>query len=239
MSGLTRQEMKRDEVREWMVVAIDWIADNVKVLFAVIGGLIGLGVVVALVFQFLGNRAERAQDELAEAIRIYTAPVDPAAPAPDDPRNPVFASGADRAARAETILERVHESFGSTAAGRIAGAYLGDIAAERGDLGAAREHWRRYLQEDSDSALAATVRLDLIALERQLGDGEQLAADLRAAIDDGSWSVPNDILLWELGVTLEHAGRDEEARDAFQRLVDEHPTSAYAEPARERIGDAA
>ncbi|HVS65635.1 MAG TPA: tetratricopeptide repeat protein [Thermoanaerobaculia bacterium] len=239
MSGLTRQEMKRDEVREWIVVAIDWIADHVKVLFAVLGGLIALGVVLALVFQFLGNRAQRAQEELAEAIRFYTAPIDAATPDPDDAKNPVFASEADRGARAEPIFERVHERFGSTAAGRIAGAYLGEIAASRGDFEAARQHWQRYLEKDSQSALAATVRLDLISLERQTGAGEQLAADLRDAIESGSWSVPSDVLLWELGLTLEQQGQPDEARDAFQRLVDEHPTSAYATRARERIGDAA
>jgi tetratricopeptide (TPR) repeat protein len=239
MSGLTRQEMKRDEVREWIVVAIDWLADNVKVLFAVIGGLIGLGVIVALVVQFLGNRAERAQQELAEAIRIYTAPVDPAIPDPDNEKSPVFASEDERAARAEPLFTRIHDKFGSTAAGRIAGAYLGDIAADRGDLEAARGHWQRYLGKDSESALAAAIRLDLIALERETGAGEKLAADLRNAIENGSWAVPSDVLLWELGVTLELQGQPEEARDTFQRILDEHPTSAYATRARERIGDAA
>ncbi|HVS15805.1 MAG TPA: tetratricopeptide repeat protein [Thermoanaerobaculia bacterium] len=239
MSGLTRQEMKRDEVREWIVVAIDWVADHVKVLFAVVGGLIGLGVILALVFQFLGNRAARAQEELADGIRIYSAPVDPATPAPDDPRNPVFASEEERAATAAEIFERVHQRYGSTAAGRIAGAYLGDIAAHRGDLEEARERWQRFLSKDSDSALAAVVRLDLISLERQEGRGEQLAADLRAAIESGSWGVPADLLLWELGVTLEQQGQGDEARDAFQRLLDEHPTSAYASQARDRVGAAA
>jgi tetratricopeptide (TPR) repeat protein len=239
MSGLTRQEMKRDEVREWMVVAIDWVADHVKVLFAVVGALIGLGVLLALVFQFLSNRAARAQEELAEGIRIYSAPVDPVAPAPDDPRNPVFSSEEERAAKAAEIFERVHQSYGSTAAGRIAGAYLGDIAAHRGDLDDARERWLRFLNKDSDSALAAVVRLDLISLDRQAGRSEQLVTDMRAAIESGSWGVPADVLLWELGVTLDQLGRSEEASDAFQRLLDEHPTSAFASRARERVGAAA
>jgi tetratricopeptide (TPR) repeat protein len=239
MSGLTRQEIKRDEVREWMVVAIDWVADHVKVLLAAVGGLIGRGVILALVFQFLGSRSARAQDELAEAIRVYSAQIDPVAPAPDDARNPIFASEEERAAKAAEIFERVHQKYGSTAAGRIAGAYLGDIAAHRGDLDQARERWQGYLRKDSDSALASVVRLDLISLERQAGKGEQLVADLRAAIESGSWGVPVDALLWELGVTLEQEGNGDAARDTFQRLLDEHPTSAFATRARERVGDAA
>ena len=37
-------------------------------------------------------------------------------------------------------------------------------------------------------------------------------------------------------ITLEAAGKSEDAKEAFQRLVDEHPASAFASEARARLG---
>jgi TolA-binding protein len=49
-------------------------------------------------------------------------------------------------------------------------------------------------------------------------------------------SLPPDLLWYQLALTLEDLDRLAEAKEAFQRIVDEYPQSAYAAAARERTG---
>lgn len=51
MSGLICQEMKCDEVCEWMEVVIDWIVENVRLLIGIVVVIVvGLLFVVLLFF---------------------------------------------------------------------------------------------------------------------------------------------------------------------------------------------
>jgi tetratricopeptide (TPR) repeat protein len=239
MSGLTRQEMKRDEVQEGLVTAVDWIAIHGRQILIGAGALIGVGVLVVLVMLFLSNRAQRANEALGEALTTHSAVIDPIAPDPGNAKAPVFASMQERDVAAEPLLEKVNERYASTASGSIAGVYLGEIAARRGDVERARELWQRFLDRDPDSALAASVRLNLISLDREQGRNAESIEAMRRALDQGSWSLPADVLLWELGRSLEQEGELDEARLMFQRLIDEHPNSPYAGEARTRVGTVA
>lgn len=238
MSRLTRRDMKRDEVQEGMFTAVDWLAEHARTILIAAGALLGVGVLVVLALRILDGREERAQAKLANALQIYAAPINETAADPDHPRSPSFPSEEARRARALETFAAIHERYGSTAAGRVAGIYVAELAAHEGDYERARELWEQFLRRESDHALGASVRLNLIALERLQGDGEQLVERLREQID-GSSEVPADLLLWELGVTLEEQGRLEEAEEAFQRLVDEYPASAYAGDAQARLASAA
>ena len=51
--------------------------------------------------------------------------------------------------------------------------------------------------------------------------------------------LPEDLLLAELARSLSAVGRHEEARDLYQRIVDEFPGSPHADAARRAIGPSA
>jgi tetratricopeptide (TPR) repeat protein len=235
MSHLTRKDLKRDEVREGMFTAVEWLGAHGRNILIGAGVALALVVVAVLVSSVVRNRGERAQEQLAEALRVYTAPVNSAGADPDHETNPSFASEEDRRARARELFVAAHERYGSTTPGRIAGVYLGEIAAREGDLVRARQLWEGFLTKEDRNAMAATVRLNLLSLDRQENGMAAAEEALRQALEDGS-PVPTDVLLYELGVTLEAAGKTEDARETFQRLVDEHPTSALASEARGRLG---
>lgn len=212
---LTRQDIKRDEVMEGLSRAAQFVRDHGRKL------IVGLAVVLAALggaaaWQALAaGREAKANDMLGAALE---------AAAGDEEG---LGGAADRFAE-------VVEAYGATRAGAIAHAYLGTLAAQDQDFERARAHWSQLLERHPDDAVAAGVERNLISLDRAEGRDEELAQRLRDALGTGRSALGADSILWELGATLEDLGQIEGAREAYARLIEEHPTSYHAGQARER-----
>ncbi|REK04325.1 MAG: hypothetical protein DWQ36_17990 [Acidobacteria bacterium] len=234
MSGLTRQDMKRDEVQEQLLVGVEWFRENWKKLVAAL-----VAVLLAITAFFVARivmegRSESAQAALGAALRLVTAPVVEDGATPDDPRAPSFADAASRDAKAVAALEAVVDDYGSSDAADVARMVIAQIAARGGDTAKAREIWEAAARQGRGTARGAAARANLISLDRQERPAE-LAEELQAMVDEGESELPTDVLLFELAQTLEAAGRPDEAQEVYQRLVDEFQTSAFAAQARQRI----
>ena len=270
MSRLTREEIRRDEVREAVFSASAWFAEHVRQILIGIAAVIAVVLGVVLFLNYQDRREADASFQLSEALKVYRAELDePETDAIDDlfgtppdsapgeeqdesaeaePEEPVaqgdgdddvlsFASEAERRVAARAALEAVRESYGSTASGRLASVYLGQIAADEGDAATARELWTGYLETNGgDHALAVSLQLNLYSLDRAEGRGEELAAELRGAVATETSNLPKDVLLFELASTLEQLGDEEGARETFRRILDEYPDSGYAIRARQQLG---
>ena len=235
MSGLTRQEIKRDEIQERLLLGVEWLQDNYQKVLAVI---VGIAVVIAGVMLFAGMRSRQeasAQEALAEALRIHQAPINAEGADPENEKSPSFPDEGSRRDRAKGLFEQVASDHPSSDAGRIASVYLGEIAAEEGDLATARELWSDYLDRGPRNALSAIVKLNLISLDRAEGKHAELVEELSRAVDDDSEVLPRDALLFELGLSLEDNGEPDAAKERFQELVDQFPQSPYAREARSRL----
>ena len=219
---LSRKEIKRDEFMESIGGALEWIQDNVRTLVGIGLGLL-LALIIVIVYMGLADRrAARADEALAG---------DPA-----DTGEPTFADASTRALRAKELFTQLVADFGRSDAAQIARVYLGQIAADAGDLESARQHWQEAVSRGGDHALAAEVQVNLMSLDRAQGRGDELVTRLRAMLSGTDASLPPDLLWYQLGVTLEELDRQSEANEAFQRLLDEYPQSAYAPAARQRAG---
>ena len=138
--------------------------------------------------------------------------------------------------RARQMFEEVQAEHSGTAAAAIADVYLGEIAADQGALTDAREHWESFLEGRGDDMLAATVRVNLMTLDRAEGRSEELAGRLREELAGAGSTLPADVLLYQLALTQEDLGDDEGARATWTRLAEEQPTSPYAAEAARRSG---
>lgn len=232
---LTRKEIKRDGFAESVGGFFGFVSANIKAI------LLGVVALVVLALAFAGyravaeSRAANGNRALAEALSVYQAPVDPVAPKPDDPAAPSFADEASRLAAAKARFTEVIDEFSGTDAGDVAVAYLGSIAAAEGDLEGARERWQRFLDRQRGHLLALEIRLNLMAVDIALGRGEELVDELRAELSAASSDLPEEVLLNQLGRTLESLGRDGEALDIYKRLVQDYPLSPYTGRASERL----
>ena len=231
-SRLSRRELKTDEVRQVMVRLIELLTKKWRQV-AVGAGIVVAGVLITWgVVKVRSLRFEKAQIELVEAREVYSAPVDILAVSGNDAS---FVSETERSAAARERFETVVANYGRSPAAAVARAYLAEIRARQGSVSEARSLWQALVDGGGDDALTLSAEINLIHLDRQEGRLDELVTSLQAQLEDPNSFLPAEIVLFELGVTLEGLGRPEEAQEAFQRVVDEYPSSAYSIEARQRL----
>lgn len=235
---LSRKEIKRDGFMESVGGAFEWIQDHSRVLLGSVVGVIAAVIVVALLFAQSQRRERQADEALAGALRVYQAAIDPVAANPDDPTTPTFPDSQSRAQAASGLLQTVRDEFGRSDAAGVATAYLGQIAVENGDAEQARALWEDFIGKSGDHMLAAEVQVNLMSLDRAEGKGDELVTRLRAMLSGPDEGLPHDLLWYQLALTLDSLGREGEATEAYSRIVEEFPQSAYAATARQRSGGA-
>lgn len=234
---LTRKDIKRDELANAMEKGVEYAESHARTLFIAIGAIVAVGVIVALWFMYRGSRTEKANVALAQAIKVYQAPIDPTAAKPDDPDSPTFADEAARMAKAKTLFQAVDDDYGSTSAGSVGSVYLGQIAVSENQPDKARELWKEFVDRHGDHLLAGEVRVNLFRLDRASGKGEEVAKDLTAMLDQSEPPLPQDVILGELAETQAQLGKTQDAVQSYQRIVDEFPQSPYAQDARQKIAE--
>ncbi len=182
MSGLTRDEMRRDEVREAVFSVSNWVVEHVRqILVGVALAIVGVvGVVL-----YLGHRdgvEKQASFQLGEALKVYRAPInEPETDAIDD----LFGTPPDSAP-------------GDTAPGTEE-----SIASVESDPGTGDE-----LSFDSEAARRAAARAELEAVRDEYGS-TAAAALAGAWLGQIAAAEGDTALARELWTGyLEDAGRD-------------------------------
>lgn len=229
---LTRKEIKEDirndEVRHFLGDLLMRIEERPTFYLGLLGIVLALIAGASGIYAMMGSKDAESNAELGKAIKIYGAPIAPEAAKPDDASAPSFPNEAARKAKAKEALEQV----GGGDAREIAGLYEANIALSEGDKAKARKIWEDFLGDHKGDALAMTVRLNLIQLDRDEGKGQQVLEQLQKELDGTDKSLPADVLLYELARTREVLGQTAEAKVLYQRILDEYPTSAYTGDAR-------
>jgi len=232
---LTRQDLKRNELSEALGKSVHFAEEHLKSIIGIAIAAVAIAFLTWGVWSWRVRRADTASEMLGQALRIANAPIVETDARPDDSDRPSFASQEERDRRAQELFTSLADDYGSTGAGQGARVWLGEQALNRGDAEAARKLWTEALASRSEGAFSAAARIDLAELDRAEGRGEELAAELSRELESGRGPLPTDVLLAELARTYESLSRDDEARSTWQRLVDEHPDSAYAATAREQL----
>ena len=233
---LTRQDMKRNELSTALGKGYDYAESHGRTILMAAGAVLALALLAGLFYMYRNSQAEKANTALAKAIEVYQAPIDPAAPKPDDPVSPTFADEAARQTRAKALFQELYEKHGSTVAGDVASVYLAQIAMAENQPERARELWNAFLGEHEEHLLAGQTRVNLLRLDRSQGKGEEVVQTLTAMLDEAEPPLPMDVILSELASTQEQLGKTQEAVQSYQRILDEFPQSPYAQEARQKIG---
>lgn len=233
-SRLTVKEMKRDRVREFLDRWILAVQVHWRRLLIGAGALALAALAVGALLWQRSARDIRAQMALIDILAVYDAPIDPISPTPSDLEAPSFATESDRAQEVRRRFEGLIKDYDGSAAAKVGRAYVASLGATDGGLAEAREIWQG-LADGSEDALAATAEMNLIRLDRQEGLLEELAGSLESRIENQESSLPSDVLLFELALTLEELGREDDAQDTLQRLVDEYPRSPYSPQAQGKL----
>ncbi len=235
---LSRKDIKRDiredEVGTFLQTTLERAYEQRSLLAKIGAALVALVVVLMVGSAFNTSRKKAATQDLVDAVKVFTAPIEGEEGA-DEADGPTFATVEARRTAAKEKLDAV----GGGVAADVAGLYLADLAVEEGDTATARTLWQGFVNKHGDHLLAQGARLNLISLDRDEGRGEEVVASLQSELEKTSKALSEDVLLFELGKTLEALDRDEEAKTYFQRILDEHASSPYVADARQRTGEGA
>lgn len=234
---LTRKEIKRDEFATAVEHGIEYAGSHVKTILYAVAGVLVIAALWGVFHFYSSNRAAKANEALAKAIKVFEAPVVGAATAkPADAEEPSFADEAARRAAARPLLEEVRKGYGSTDAADIAGLFLANLAASEGKLDEAKKLWTDFVDEHDDHILAGQAHLNLINLDRNQGKLDEVAAALNKLIEKGSEApLPLDALLSELAGVYEEQHKTQEAIQQYQRILDDFPRSPYRNEAQQKI----
>ncbi|MEM7049926.1 MAG: tetratricopeptide repeat protein [Acidobacteriota bacterium] len=238
---LTRKEIKKDEFAEALGRTVEYAEGHVKLLVGALAGVIALVLLIVALVQWNASKVRKAGDALEQAMKTYDAPIVAEGETGDDADEPSFSDEEARRNAAEVSFQEVVERYGATGPGGVAAVYLGRISADRGDLAGARQHWEGFLTDHEGQLLAGQVRRNLLALDRAEGKQAEVASELEAMMElnPEARPLPGDVILFELGTTYEELDRGDDAKSAFQRLVEEYPESAFAAVARQKSGPTA
>jgi len=236
MKAKERHELKQNEFAETAMQAVHWVTANRD-------KAIGVGVLVVVIAAGVGgyawwrsNTNNQAGALLGAAAAIAQAPIAPAPTVPGATQQAgTYPNEAARLDAALAAYEEVVVQYPGTAAALTA-RYA--IAVQLLEGGRASEAEQKFL--DVEGAAGASLYGSLA----RLGRGQALVAQAKydEAIAlftelsaDRSSQLPLDGILIQLARASAKAGRVDDARAAFRRIVDEFPASTYAAEARQEL----
>jgi TolA-binding protein len=239
MDSVTREDLKRNELGEALGKGIHYAEDHKRMILYGVGAVVGVALVAAGIFYWMGSRKNGANELLGKALRVDGAEVVATGANPGNEAQPTFASDSARRARSKELFGELDAKYGSTATGRVAKLYLAQIAVAENDNERARQLWKAFLDAEPEGALAAAARVNLYKLDREQGRGAELAAELEKMLEQDAKPLPSDVILYQLALTYDALGKADEARASWRRIVDEYPQSPYTADAQREAGPAA
>jgi TolA-binding protein len=179
---------------------------------------------------------DQASGMLGAAMAIAQAQI---APAPTLP-GATQAAGTypTERARDEAVLKAFQEvaaTYPSTASGLAAKYHVATSLMAVNRLAEAEQAFRDVADRGGSSIYAAMARMGVVSAlvgQSKYDDAIKMLTDLSA---DRDGALPIDGILMELARTYAKAGKPQEARAAYKRVVDEFPQSAYAGDARQQL----
>jgi TolA-binding protein len=146
-----------------------------------------------------------------------------------------FPSEVARSEAASAALQKVVDAYPSGETGTAARYYLGAALLSGGKSAEAQRAFDDAIAKGGTSLYADMAQLgraQALVHQSKYDDAIKTLTDLSARRDS---KVPVDGVLMELARVCRKAGKTQEARSAFKRVVDEFPQSGYVNEARQQL----
>ena len=209
----------------------------------ILGAIIGVIAIIVIAFGLTAWRSQsdgQARTMLAEAVAIEHAQVvPPVAPEPGKPPAPQLAgSFATEKARNEAALAKflaVADAYPSSEAGIVARYHAASLLNDLGKTAEAAKRYQEVVDKAGNSVYSPMAKLGMAGTQVAAGSYDQAIATYKelSAAKDGQ--LPVDGILMQLAHAYSAAGKPAEARQTFQRIVEEFPQSPYAVEAKKEM----
>lgn len=238
MKRTERHHLKENDFAEWLIGTKDWYAANRNVV--IYGGLailvVALGVVGTVIVR--QNAASTASRMLAEAMVVAEAPVMPPAAAVAG-KPPVQAPGtyASDKARLEAALPRllaVAEAYPTLEQGVLARYRAAAALVSVGRTAEGIDRYREVVASEK-GVYQVMAKLGIADAQITAGQYDPAIASLKELAQQTADEIPVDGVLMQLARGYRLAGKQDDARKTFRRVVEEFPQSPYAQVARREL----
>ncbi|GAB4402932.1 MAG: hypothetical protein OHK0039_01420 [Bacteroidia bacterium] len=122
-------------------------------------------------------------------------------------------------------FEDIADEYKGTDAANLATYYLGIIALRQGDADTGIDYLKQFKKGDNMLSMAAYMALGF-AYEDQGDPGQAASYFVKAAETPGENEHTTPTMLLHAGRNYEAAGQPDRARQLYQRIKDEYPTSS-------------
>ena len=235
MKAHERHQLKRNDFAQTLARVVAAASENSQRALLLVVGVVAIAAIVGGYFWWSKRQADQAGAMLGEAMAIVNAPVVPAPTLPGATQAAgTYPTEAARQEAAIAALQGVASEYGSTDAGLTARVELAATYLRAGRAADAEREFRQVA--DAGSPLySAPARLGVAeALVAQSKFDEAIAV-LNELSGDRTGPLPVDGILMQLARTCVKAGKTDEARAAYRRIVDEFPESFYVPEARQQL----
>jgi len=236
MKAKERHELKQNEIAQFARRAMAWLEGNRSRAMTIAVAVLAVVVLVGGYAWWQQRTADQAGALLGMAGAIAQAPI---APAPTvagaTQQTGTFPS---EAARLEAALEAYRDVIDGYPDSKAA------LSARYAIANALLAAGRAAEAEEAFGAVVSAAGPSLQGSLGKLGRGQALAAQgkhedaialLTELSADRESRLPLDGILIQLARTSAKAGRTDDARAAFKRIVDEFPASTFAAEARQEL----
>lgn len=211
---ITKKKLKEDAFVSATFEAGHYVQEN---LTRLILGTAGVLVLAGMVWMYLNYRREMA----AEAeLALFKA-------------QNIYING--QYALAASDFERVAEEYSGTAAGKKAVFFAGDSHYKAGDLNQALSQFEQCREKlDKDDPLMLNAIIGQGAVYEELKDFDKSIDHYRQALEKAKYDYQKITILDALSRVLAMAGRNEEALEMMDRIIENYPDNPRTGPIVER-----
>lgn len=236
MKSKERHELKRNEFATTTFRLLDVVETHRTQVLAGAGIVVLLAALIGGVMLWRSHKANQAGAALGVAMAIAEAPVVPASTLPGATQAPgTYPTEQARAEAAINAFTEVATSYPGTDAARVATYHAASELLAAGRAAEAEQAFAAVAADGAQPVLAASGKLgqaEALMSVGRIDDALKIYTDL-AAMRDGV--LPVDGLLMQLARASKLAGKEAEARAAFQRVLDEFPQSTYTMTAQQEL----
>jgi TolA-binding protein len=235
MKTKERHHLKENELRNFAVQAGHTVAGRRKETTTLIAVVM---VVAALGLGYFGWHEHvqgKAHGLLAEAMAVQDARVGPP-PAPGTPAGGLyFPTERERSQSALTKFKIAADAYPSTDAGVYARYQQAATSLALADTPGAIAAYEQVIKESGDSFYGQMARLGLAEAQARAGQYDTAINTFKELAQRKDGPLPVDGILMQLGRTYLEAGKRADARQTFNKIVEEYPESPFTGDARKEI----
>jgi TolA-binding protein len=235
MKAHERHQLKENEFLKTTVAITKVIRENRNAVALGLAAVIVVGAAVGGWMYWRTHRANEAGALLGIAMATAQAPITPAPSLPGATQTPgTFPTEQARAEATIKLLTQAADTYPNTDEGIAARYQLGSELLSVGRLDEAQAAFANVAASGSPlyAPLARLGQAQALMAAGKIDDAIKIYTELAAARDS---ALPVDGLLMELARASQKAGKSQDARAAFKRVVDEFPDSTYAADARQQL----